>query len=219
MSAFIFDLDGTLVDTVYAHVMAWQKALDEAGVFVDAWRIHRRIGMSGGLLMRALSQEIGRNFTPGEGKAIDDRHSELFNKHEHAGKPLRGAIALLKKLKHAKIPFAIATSGTRPGIDPSLKALSIDSGVVVVEGKKAGHPKPEPDEFYECQSQLGVKCEECFVVGDAVWDLLAAGRAKMFGIGLLSGGTAAEELFKAGAFRVYSDTAELVDSLYQLGIE
>src|SRR5689334_9834650 len=104
MPAFIFDLDGTLVDTVYAHVMAWQKTLDEAGVYVDGWQIHRRIGMSGGLLLRALSHEIGRKLSPVEGKAIDNRHAELFNKYEHAGRPLRGAVALLEKLKQAEIP-------------------------------------------------------------------------------------------------------------------
>jgi phosphoglycolate phosphatase-like HAD superfamily hydrolase len=96
--------------------------------------------------------------------------------------------------------------------------LGIDSSVIVIEGKKVSHPKPEPDELLACQQRLNVPVEECFVVGDAIWDLLAAGRAKMFSIGLLSGGHAARELFDAGAYRVFDDPAHLLESLYQLGI-
>ena len=132
---------------------------------------------------------------------------------------MRGAIALLRCLKEKSIPFGIATSGTKPGIDPSLACLGIDDGVPVVEGRKVIHPKPEPDELISCQKKLNVDRDECFVVGDAIWDLLAAGRARMFSIGLLSGGYGAEELFDAGAYRVFSDPAHLLESLYQLGID
>ncbi|HZZ28568.1 MAG TPA: HAD family hydrolase [Pirellulales bacterium] len=218
MAAFIFDLDGTLVDTAYAHVSAWQQALHEAGLEVDAWRIHRRIGMSGGLLLHALSDELDCQVTSDQAQKIDHRHCELFRQTRAQCRPLRGAVKLLRYLKEQLIPFGIATSGTRPGIDPSLKCLGIEEGVVVVTGKKVSHPKPEPDALLACQQQLGAEKEDCFVVGDAVWDLLAAGRARMFSIGLLSGGYGATELFEAGAYRVFSDPAHLQESLYQLGI-
>ena len=117
-------------------------------------------------------------------------------------RPLRGAVQLLKRLRGLAIPFGIATSGSRPGINPSLEALQINDDVVIVEGKKTEHPKPEPDELEECRKRLGVRAQQCFVVGDAIWDLLAASRARMFGIGLLSGGYQAHELFDA-AHRVF----------------
>ena len=99
-----------------------------------------------------------------------------------------------------------------------MEALEIDDGTVVIERKKVDHAKPEPDELLRCQQQLGVRADECFVVGDAIWDLLAAARARMLSIGLLCGGTGAQSLFEAGALRVFGDPAQLLDSLYQLGI-
>ena len=76
MPALIFDLDGTLVDTVYAHVFSWQRALAEAGMALDGWRIHRRIGMSGGLFTRAVARELGREISPAEADALQRRHGE-----------------------------------------------------------------------------------------------------------------------------------------------
>jgi len=218
MTAFIFDLDGTLIDSVYAHVLAWQEALADFDVSVDAWRINRRIGMSGGMMLQALSNELNCEVRPEMAKQMEKRHSELIENFRSKCRPLRGAVALLQSLRADGIPFGIATSGNRPGIDPSLLALGIPDDTVVIEGKNSPHGKPEPDELLRCQQKLQVEPEECFVVGDAVWDLLAASRARMFSIGLLTGGYAPSELFEAGAHRVFADPAELLSSLYQLGL-
>ncbi|HEY2881447.1 MAG TPA: HAD family hydrolase [Pirellulales bacterium] len=218
MTAFIFDLDGTLVDSVYAHVLAWQAALKAAGLEIDGWRIHRRIGLSGALLLQALNRECGCNISSDEAHQIERHHGEQFNQFIGQCRPTRGAVELLAHLRESQIPVGIATSGSRPGIDPLLRSLKLDDSTIVVGGKRVSHGKPEPDEFVACQQKLGVRPEECFVVGDAVWDLLAAGRARMFSIGLLCGGAGAETLFEAGAYRVFEDPAELNDSLYQLGL-
>src|SRR5436309_3302717 len=103
MPALIFDLDGTLVDTVYAHVFAWQRALAEAGLAVDGWRIHRRIGMSGGLFTRAVAREIGRPLTPEEVEAIQQRHGELFRQILPERRPLPGAVELLRELREVQV--------------------------------------------------------------------------------------------------------------------
>jgi HAD superfamily hydrolase (TIGR01549 family) len=219
MPAFIFDLDGTLIDSTYAHVIAWQQALSEADFDVDGWRIHRRVGMSGGLLLHALRDELHYEITPELAKRLEQRHGELFEQSACRCCPLRGSVKLLKRLRELGIPFGIATSGTRPGINPSLEALRLGDDVVVVEGNKIEHSKPEPDELEKCRQRLQAQPEDCFVVGDAVWDLLAASRARMFSIGLLTGGYPARELFDAGAHRVFCDPAELLESLYQLGID
>jgi HAD superfamily hydrolase (TIGR01509 family) len=218
MPALIFDLDGTLVDTVYAHVFAWQCALDEAGMAIDGWRIHRRIGMSGGLFARAVAREIGRDLTQQEAERLQRRHEELFQKLLPERRPLPGAIDLLGALRKAGIPHGIATSGRRPEINRSLEVLGIGPETVVVERGDVQRAKPAPDLFLACQQRLGVAITDCYVVGDAVWDLLAARRAGMLSVGLLSGGYGEDELTKCGAFRVYRDPVELYSSLDELGI-
>jgi HAD superfamily hydrolase (TIGR01509 family) len=218
MRAVILDLDGTLVDTVYAHVFAWQRALAEAALPIDGWRIHRRIGMSGGLFTRAVARELGRPLAAEEVEAIQARHGELFAALLPERRPMPGAVELLAELREAGVAHGIATSGRRPEIDASLDALGVGSETVVVERGDVLRAKPEPDLFLACSERLGVPPEECYVVGDAVWDLLAARRAHMLSVGLLSGGYGDDELTRAGAFRVYRDAEELRHSLDELGL-
>src|SRR2546428_205913 len=218
MPALIFDLDGTLVDTVYAHVFAWQRALAEAGLAVDGWRIHRRIGMSGGLFTRAVARGVGRGLSSQEAGALQKRHGELFREFLPERRALPGAVELLGALRSAKVPHGIATSGRRPEIDRSLDILGIGPETIVVERGDVLRAKPAPDLFLNAQQRLGVSADDCYVVGDAVWDLLAARRARMLAVGLLSGGYGEDELTRAGAFRVYRDADELHDSLDELGV-
>ena len=216
--ALIFDLDGTLVDTVYAHVFSWQRALAEAGMAIDGWKIHRRIGMSGGLFTRAVARELGREISQAEAEALQRRHGELFQEILPERRPLPGARGLLQTLRDARVKHGIATSGRRPEIDRSLASLGVGAETVVVEPRDVPRAKPAPDLFLYCGQRLGVAADDCYVVGDAVWDLLAARRAKMLGIGVLSGGYGEDELTRAGAFRVYRDTQELHASLDELGV-
>ncbi len=157
MRALIFDLDGTLIDTVYAHVFAWQRALAEAGLPIDGWRIHRRIGMSGGLFTRAVARELGRPLSDAEVDQIQRRHGELFRELMPERRPLPGAVALLAHLREIGVPFGIATSGRRPEINASLEALGVGEGVVVVERGDVLRAKPEPDLFLACQERMGVQ--------------------------------------------------------------
>src|SRR5262245_58935714 len=120
MRALIFDVDGTLVDTVYAHVFAWQQALDEAGLPIDGWRVHRRIGMSGGLFTRAVARETGQALTAEQAHLLQKRHGEIYQQLLPRPRPLPGAVALLHKLRDSGVPFRIATSGRRPEINRSL---------------------------------------------------------------------------------------------------
>ena len=218
MRALIFDLDGTLVDTVYGHVFAWQQALGEAGWPIEGWRIHRRIGMSGGLFTRAVARESGRELTDEEAEAIQRRHGEIFRSILPERRALPGAVELLAWLRENGIVHGIATSGRRPEIDESLHVLGVPPETVVVDRGDVLRAKPEPDLFLACQERLGVQIADCYVVGDAVWDLLAARRAGMLSVGLLSGGYGEDELTAAGAFRVYRNAAELLHSLDELGI-
>ena len=185
---------------------------------IDAWRIHRRVGMSGGLFTRAVGRELGREISREEAEALGRRHGELFLQFLPRRRPLPGAVDLLRFLRSARIPHGIATSGQRPEIDASLEALGVGPETVVIGHNDVERAKPEPDLFFACQRRLGVEVGDCYVVGDAVWDLLAARRAGMLSVGLLSGGYGEDELSRAGAFRVYRDAAELHQSLDELGV-
>jgi HAD superfamily hydrolase (TIGR01549 family) len=216
--AVIFDLDGTLVDTVYGHTLAWQRVLGEAGIHIPGWKIHRLIGMSGGLLTKAAGHEIGRDLADAEVERLQKRHGEVYRDLQPERRPLPGAVELLRHLRQTRIPHGIATSGKREDVRPSLSVLEVPDDLVVVDRSDVARAKPEPDLFLACRERLGVPAEECYVIGDAVWDLLAARRASMLGVGLLTGGYGEQELAQAGAYRVYRDPAELLASIYQLGL-
>ena len=218
MRGLIFDLDGTLVDTVYAHVFAWQRAFAEAGLAIDGWRIHRRIGMSGGLFARAAARELGHAIDAAAAEELQRRHGELFRQFLPDRRPLPGAVELLSELRKRKIAYGIATSGRRPEINRSLEVLGVGDEVVVVERGDVPRAKPEPDLFIACLQRLGLPSGECYVVGDAVWDHLAARRAGILSVGVLCGGYGEPELVSAGAYRVYRDPAELLSSLDELGL-
>ena len=193
-------------------------ALDEAGMVIDSWRIHSRIGMSSGLFTRAVAREIGRPLTAEEQERLQRRHGEIYRALLPERRPLPGARDLLRALHEGGVPFGIATSGRHPEIDASLDVLGVPADVVVIDRGDVLRAKPEPDLFLACQERMGVRRQDCYVVGDAVWDLLAARRAGMLSVGLLSGGYGDDELTQAGAFRVYRDPQDLLDSLDELGV-
>jgi len=218
MHALIFDLDGTLVDTVYGHVLAWQRALGEAGVVVDGYRLHRHVGSSGGLIIRQAQREAGRALSAEQAETVHRRHEELFRQIVPRPRPLPGAVEAFQVLRQANIPCAIATASYRPLIDASLEAVGIGPETLVVEGKGALRGKPEPDIFLAGRERLGTRAEDCIVVGDSVWDHVGARRAGMLSVGVLTGGYGEEELYHAGAFRVYRHIADLLQNLDELGI-
>jgi HAD superfamily hydrolase (TIGR01509 family) len=216
--AFLFDLDGTLVDSVYQHVLAWREALERAGIELSVWRIHRRIGMSGGLFVNALLRETGRELPPELAADIRRYHAEAFARQVHQVRPLPGARELLAYLSRAGVPWAVATSGRMESAKPTLDMLGVPASVPVITRDQVQHAKPDPDLFLAAAERLGVAIGESVVVGDSVWDLLAARRARALGVGLLSGGYGEEELERAGAYRVYQDPADLLKHLDEVGV-
>jgi len=218
VTAFLFDLDGTLIDSVYQHVLAWREALERAGMQLAVWRIHRRIGMSGGLLVDALLRETGRTMTAADADRLQKWHAEAYAKLVSQVRPLPGAVELLSSLSKAKVPYAIATSGMLEGARPSLEALKIDARIPVITRDQVRHAKPDPDLFLAAAARLGVSIQNSVVVGDSVWDLLAARRARALGVGLASGGYGHDELEKAGAYRVYDDPLDLLNHLDEVGV-
>src|SRR2546428_3851122 len=185
--AFLFDLDGTLVDSVYQHVLAWREALEAAGIKLSVWRIHRRIGMSGGLFVNARLRETGKQVSAEEGGALRPRHAEAFVRRLGEVRPLPGSRDLLARLNRQNVPWAIATSGNMRTAGPSIELLGVKPKVIITRDDVA-HAKPDPDLFLAAADRLGVAITSSIVFGDSVWDLLAAQRARALGVGLLSGG-------------------------------
>jgi HAD superfamily hydrolase (TIGR01509 family) len=216
--ALLFDLDGTLVDSVYQHVLAWREALEEAGIELAVWRIHRRIGMSGGLFVNALLRETGHRLTSGETARLQRRHAEAYARQAAQVRPLPGARELLAYLTEIGAPWAIATSGRLETARSALALLGLGPSVPVVTRDEVERAKPDPDLFVAAARRLGMPVETSVVVGDSVCDLLAARRAGALGVGLLSGGYGQEELERAGAYRVYQDPADMLRHLDEVGV-
>jgi HAD superfamily hydrolase (TIGR01509 family) len=217
-TAYLFDLDGTLVDSVYQHVLAWREALDKEGIDLSVWRIHRRIGMSGGLFTNMLLRETGLDIGPERVERLRHLHAEAYLRHRDRVRPLPGARELLDYLSQNGCPWAVATSGRMETAKLNLDSLGIDPTTVsVVTRDQVKYAKPDPDLFLAAAERLGVKIEYCVVIGDAIWDMLAARRARALGVGLLSGGYGREELERAGAMRVYDDPADLLLHLDEIG--
>ena len=216
--ALLFDLDGTLVDSVYQHVLAWRQALEAVGIDLSVWRIHRRIGMSGGLFLKALDREVGRSLSFEEAERLRESHAKRYLELWDQIRPLPGARELLMSLSAMRVPWAIATSGSRETAKGPLGMLGIPERVPIVTRDQVAYAKPNPDLFLAAAERLAIPPGDCFVVGDSIWDLLAAQRAGALGVGLLSGGYGQDELERAGAYRVYEDPADLLAHLDELGI-
>jgi HAD superfamily hydrolase (TIGR01509 family) len=216
--AFLFDLDGTLVDSVYQHVLAWREALEQLGIELSVWRIHRRIGMSGGLFMNALLRETGREIKSQDAEQLRHLHAEAYRRQEKQIRPLPGARELVHHLSKRQVPYAIATSGRWETAGPTLELLDLAPGTPVVTRDQVRYAKPDPHLFLEAAARLGAPITNSIVVGDSVWDMLAARRARALGVGLLSGGYGGEELERAGAYRVYQDPSDLLNHLDEVGV-
>jgi len=217
LPAVLFDLDGTLIDSVYHHVITWSDALESAGIVFAEWKIHRRVGMSGQSFVQELLREMPKKPRVNI-EDLEQQHDRKFFQIIPRLKPLPGANQLLAHLSRHKVRIAIATTGGKKHTEAILKRLKIPAGMPILTGDDVEKAKPAPDVFVAAAEKLNADISDCIVIGDSVWDLLAAGRKSALGVGLLSGGYGQEDLERAGAFRVYSDPSDLLMHIEQLGL-
>jgi HAD superfamily hydrolase (TIGR01509 family) len=174
--------------------------------------------MSGGLLVNALLREVGQPVTAAESERLREYHAEAYARLVGQVRPLPGARELLAYLSRAGVPWSIATSGWQESAQPALEMLGVGPDVPVITRDQVRYAKPDPDLFVAAAQRLGVSIENSVVVGDSVWDLLAARRARALVVGFLSGGYGEDELIRAGAYRVYQDPDDLLQHLDEVGV-
>ena len=201
--AILFDLDGTLVDTVPARIDAWSAVFDEFGIFAAPGQLAPMIGIDGRRLAREGAAAAGIEIDEETAEAIDRRSGELFDGLNVDPQPLPGARQLLRRLTECGVTWAIATSSRRAQVAASIAALGLAGEPRIVDGSRVEHAKPAPDLLLLAARELGVVPERCWYVGDSTWDMRAAGAAGMPAIGVLAGSAADEAaLSAAGASTV-----------------
>jgi phosphoglycolate phosphatase len=209
-AAVVFDLDGTLVDTVPARIAGWTEVLAEHGIAVAPGQLEPTIGMDGRALARHVADAAGRTLTDAETEEVDRRAGERFDVHNRQPRALPGVHAALARLDAAGVTWAIATSSRAEQVAASVGALDLTAPPRVVDGSRVAHAKPAPDLLLLAASELGVAPAETWYVGDSTWDMRAAIAAGMTPIGVLAGAAvSAEELEGAGAAVVLATLDEL----------
>lgn len=207
--AVIFDLDGTLVDTVETRIRAWLDVFAEEGIPAEREQVAELIGSDGRRLAREVAAAVGIVLAEGRDEAIDTRCGAIFTDLNRDPQPLPGAVFVLARLDAAGIPWAIATSSRREQVAASVAALHLSRAPLIVDGMHVAHAKPAPDLLLLAAQQLDVDPWCCWYVGDATPDMRAAVAARMIPIGVTSGAVDATALHAAGAQRVVASLADL----------
>ncbi len=208
--AVLFDIDGTLVDTNFLHVDAWLRACVDVGHPVDAWRVHRAIGMDSSKLLETLLDDDAERL----GDEVKDRHAVHYAAQRERMRRFAGSQELLRELADRGLQVVLATSAPQEEYDMIIEVLDPgDSVSEVTTAEDVEAAKPAPDVIEVALKKAGVRPEDAVMVGDAAWDAESCGKAGVRCIGVLSGGYGASELRDAGAVAVYDDVAELLRRL------
>lgn len=216
--ALLFDLDGTLVDSVYEHVAAWHIAFASQGVTIPAFEYHKRVGMTGEALVEAVNDAFRLGLSERDRIAIEAMHAKEYHKRIDCTTPVPALSDLWEALNERKLRWAIATSADPKDAHTLLKKIDAPKDIVLVTKIEGEPSKPSPSVFDQAAEKLGVELRDSIVVGDAVWDMLASRRAGALGIGVLTGGYGREELVGAGAYRVYRHVGEMARRFTELGL-
>lgn len=209
-AAVLFDIDGTLVDSNYLHVAAWSRAFADVGMSVDAWRIHRSIGMDGTTLVSTLAEDADDDAR----SRAKDLHSHYYKETVSLLRPLPGARGLLEAVEKLGVQVVLATSAPDDELAILRDVLDCDHLVsAMTSSEDVDIAKPRPDIINVALERAGVDASHAVFVGDAVWDVEACKRAGVLTIALLSGGVSKCELEQAGAHQVFDDALRLCQHL------
>lgn len=217
-SAIIFDLDGTLVDTVGTRIEAWLETFERVGIPADRTHVAGLIGADGRRLAQEVAAVAGRTLGDDKAEAIDRHAGERYSALNTDPRPLPGARELLIALGTSDLPWAIATSSRAEQVAASVDALRLPSAPPIVDGSHVAHAKPAPDLLLLAAERLSVSARGCWYVGDATWDMRAARAAAMAGIGVPSGAVSDAVLVGSGATVTVRALDELAHELVRRGL-
>lgn len=213
--AVLFDIDGTLVDSNYLHVDAWTRAFDDIGVPIDAWRIHRGIGLDSGKLLDELLGDRVDELAD----AAKDRHTAHYEPLTSRLRRFEGTRELIEHLSLAGVRVVLATSAPPEEFEVLRRCLDVDELLhAATTADDVETAKPEPDIIETALARAGVTAGEAVMIGDTRWDAIAAVRAGVRSLGVLSGGISAAELREAGASGVFDDVAAILEAVRQNGL-
>ena len=216
--ALLFDLDGTLVDTVRFRAEAWRLAFAKIGLAIDPASLPRYMGSDGRWLAGEVGRAAGRELDWAARDSLDRDAGAFFDQLNVSPAPLPGATELLTLLEASSITFAIATASQPGQVAVSVAALRLPAPPRIVDGGHVENAKPEPDLLLVAAEQLGLAPNLCWYVGDSAWDMMASAAAKMPAIGVTTGATDAGTLTAAGATVVIAGLPTLRDELRRRGL-
>ena len=209
-TAVLFDIDGTLADSNYAHIDAWWRAFRAAGESVDAWRIHRAIGMDSSKLLESLLPDASEE-TRDTAKQF---HTAFYSEHMPQLRLLPGARDLLEAVAGRGHAVVLATSAPQNELDRLLELLDAEQWIAAVTSSEdVEQAKPDPGIIEVALQKAGVDADHAVMVGDAMWDVESAKRVGVSCIGVMTGGIGGDELRGAGAAAVYDDAAALLEDI------
>ena len=198
-AAVIFDLDGTLVDTVELRIAAWLQTFEEEAIPAGRDEVAALIGSDGKKLARGMAQRAGRTLSNDDAERIDKRSGDIYDELNTNPQPTAGARSLLIALERSPLKWAIATSSRAEQTKVSVKALELPEDPQVIDGSHVEHAKPAPDLLLLAARKLKTQPAECWYVGDSAWDMRAAKAAGMVAVGVAYGAATKSDLAEAGA--------------------
>ena len=216
-SAILFDLDGTLVDTVEARITAWLDTLEEAGIRTTRSRLRPLIGLDGRRLAREIAALDGLSIDADRAETIDHASGQLYSRLNRDPRPLPGVRELVDAIEARGLPWAIATSSRASQVASSVDALALEHKPTIVDASHVKHAKPEPDLLLLAAKRLKVEPAQCWYIGDATWDMAAAVAAAMIPIGVTAGSAVdAAGLAAAGAGAVVATLLDIAAAITAL---
>ena len=212
-SAVLFDLDGTLVDTVGTRARAWMEVFDALGIGYDEAHVRSLMGADGTRVAREVAEAAGRPIDEARSEAIDRRSGEIYERLNKSPRPLPGVRRLVEAIEENDIAWAIATSSRKEQVATSVAALGLPGEPTIVDASHVKHAKPEPDLLLLAAKEVGIEPARCWYVGDSTWDMVSAVAAGMIAIGVYAGSAAGPGVLEgAGAAAVVPTLTELADA-------
>jgi HAD superfamily hydrolase (TIGR01509 family) len=212
--AVVFDLDGTLVDTVDRRIEAWRRTFEEIGLETPREELVPLIGVDGKRLAREVLTLAGQPIDDDRAEVIDKRSGEIYEQLNRDPRPLPGVRRLFDTIDSRGLRSAIATSSRKDQVKTSVDALGLAHDPTIVDASHVKHAKPEPDLLLRAAEELGVDASRTWYVGDSTWDMVASVAAAMIPIGVLAGAAVTRDMLEgAGAAVVVETLDEIADAL------